>query len=303
VTRHFQQRIFTNGVAARRPDIYHEPNFLPYRFRGPTVITVHDLSWIRYPETHPRERVKIMDKLLPPAVQNAAHICVDSEFVRGEVIDYFRIAPDKVTTTLLAPRDVFKPRSPEERLATLTKHGLADQQYFLCVGTLEPRKNVVAALRAHGHLPQELRRRFPLVLVGMRGWLEGELLSGIQRGEIVPLGFVSDEELADIYSGATAVVYPSIYEGFGLPPLEAMACGTPAIMSNVSSLPEVAGDAAVLHDPHDIDALSEAMRRFAEDSAFRSDRSVASLRQAARFSWDRCARETVEVYRRVLRRT
>ena len=119
----------------------------------------------------------------------------------------------------------------------------------------------------------------------------------VERGEVRPLGFVTDDELADLYSGATALLYPSVYEGFGLPPLEAMACGSPVITSNVSSLPEVAGSAAVMHDPMDTDALRNAMERFIDDEKFWLAKSAASIKQSTLFSWERCAQETIAVYR------
>jgi len=304
LSRAVQQRYFTPGIKRFRPDVYHEPSFLPFRFEGRTVITVHDLSWVRFPGTHPVARVRIINKLLPLAVERAAHILVDSEFVRSEVIDHYGVPPSKVTTTPLASREIFWPRSWEQRRATLERTGVRDGSYFLCVGTLEPRKNVDAALRAHALLSEPLRRSFPLVLVGMQGWLtsrlEHEMKLPAARGELVTTGYVTDEDLADLYSGACALLYPSIYEGFGLPPLEAMACGAPVIMSNASSLPEVGGAAAVMHDPHDIDALSLAMRRLVDDPQFRRERSAASLQRAAQFSWDRCARETLTVYKNAL---
>jgi alpha-1,3-rhamnosyl/mannosyltransferase len=192
----------------------------------------------------------------------------------------------------------------EQRRATLERNSVRDGSYFLCVGTLEPRKNVEVALRAHARLPPPLRSRFPLVLVGMHGWLtsrlEHEMKLPAVRGELLTPGYVTDEDLADLYSGACALLYPSIYEGFGLPPLEAMACSAPVIMSNASSLPEVGGAAAVMHDPHNADALNLAMRRMIEDPQFRRDRSAASLQRAAQFSWHRCARETLTVYKNTL---
>ena len=304
LSRAVQQRYFTLGIKRFRPELYHEPSFLPFRFEGRTVITVHDLSWVRFPDTHPVARVRIINKLLPLAIERATHILVDSEFVRSEVIDHYGVRPSKVTTTPLASRDIFWPRTLEQRRATLERNGVRDGSYFLCVGTLEPRKNVESALRAHALLPEPLRRRFPLVLVGMHGWLtsrlEHEMKLPAVRGEVITPGYVADEDLADLYSGACALLYPSIYEGFGLPPLEAMACGAPVIMSNASSLPEVGGPAAVLHDPHNVDALSLAMRRLVEDPQFRRERSAASLQQAAQFSWDRCARETLTVYKNTL---
>ena len=304
VSRAIQGWKFRSGAYGRRVSVYHEPNFLPLRFAGPTVVSIHDLSWIRYPETHPKERVAIMNKILPVALERVQHVITDSEFIRREVIDEFGVSADRVTTTLLAPRNMFKPRDEATCAATLSKYQLQQRGYFLVVGTLEPRKNVETAVRAHAGLPEAIRRTFPLVLVGMRGWLtsrlEGELKAPVARAEVRPLGFVTDDELANLYSGATALIYPSLYEGFGLPPLEAMACGTPVISSNVSSLPEVAGDAAVMHDPMDTDALRSAMTRFIEDEEFWLQKSAASLTQAARFSWERCAKETIAVYRTAL---
>jgi len=301
VSRALQGWKFYSGAQDRRVSVYHEPNFLPLRFAGPTVVTIHDLSWIRYPETHPKQRVAIMNRILPLALDKVQHVITDSEFIRGEVISEFGMSADRVTTTLLAPRSMFKPRDQVACSATLFKHSLQHRSYFLVVGTLEPRKNVETAVRAHASLPEAVRRQVPLVLVGMRGWLtsrlESELKAPVERAEVRPLGFVTDDELADLYSAATALVYPSLYEGFGLPPLEAMACGTPVIVSNVSSLPEVGGSAAVMHDPMDTDALKAAMKRLIEDKQFWLKKAAASLKQAALFSWEKCAAETIAVYR------
>lgn len=301
VSRALQGWKFHAGAQDRRVSVYHEPNFLPLRFAGPTVVSIHDLSWIRYPETHPKERVAIMNRILPLALERVQHVITDSEFIRREVIDEFGVSADRVTTTLLAPRAMFNPRDAVSCAATLSKHNLHQRSYFLVVGTLEPRKNVETAVRAHAGLPEAIRRTFPLVLVGMRGWLtsrlEGELKAPVDCAEVRPLGFVTDDELANLYSAATALVYPSVYEGFGLPPLEAMACGTPVITSNVSSLPEVAGTAAVMHDPMDTEALRNAMKRFIEDEAFWLEKAAASVQHAALFSWEKCAKETIGVYR------
>jgi alpha-1,3-rhamnosyl/mannosyltransferase len=246
-----------------------------------------------------------MNRILPLALERVQHVITDSEFIRREVIAEFRVPADRVSTTLLAPRTLFKPRDEATCAGTLSKYNLQQGSYFRVVGTWEPRKNVETAVRAHASLPEATRRQFPLVLVGMRGWLtsrlEGELKAPVEREEVRPLGFVTDDQLADLYSGATALVYPSLYEGFGLPPLEAMACGTPVVTSNVSSLPEVAGDAAVMmQDPLDTDALQNAMKRLIDDRAFWLQKAAASLKQAALFSWERCAKETIAVYRRAL---
>lgn len=304
LTRAIQQRAFTQGVRTFQPDLYHEPNFLPYRFDGPTIVTIHDLSWIRYPQSQPPERVRILNKLVPKAAAMAAQIIVDSAFVRDEIVGHYGIPPQRITVIPLAPRDVFVPREADRSAATLGRLQLEDRSYFLCVGTLEPRKNLQLALRAHALLPAAVRRRCPLVITGARGWqltaLEGMMAEPTARGEIVVPGFVDDQSLADLYSGAVALLYPSRYEGFGLPPIEAMACGTPVILSDAASLPEVGGSAAVYHSPDDVEAWAATLHRMLEDEEFRQERAQAALLQAARFSWRLAAQQTLATYRKVL---
>lgn len=304
VSRAVQQWRFNLGVRRIRPNLYHEPNFLPFRFDGPTIITAHDLSWIRYPETHPSERVAVMNKLFPRALSAASHVLTDAEFVRHEIIQEFGVATERITSIPLGARPIFRPHSQSECVGFLSERRLAHRRYVLCVGTLEPRKNLEVALRAYTGLPNTFRERYPLVIVGMKGWLTSGLESVMQplvaSGELHPLGFTTDDELAALYAGALVLVYPSLYEGFGLPPLEAMASGTPVIVSNRSTLPEVVGDAGVIIDAEDETALRETLLRHAEDPAFWQDRAASCLQQAGRFSWRRCAEQTLAVYRRVL---
>jgi alpha-1,3-rhamnosyl/mannosyltransferase len=304
VSRAGQQWRFNLGIKRIRPHLYHEPNFLPFKFDGPTIITAHDLSWIRYPETHPSERVAVMNELFPKSLDAASHILTDAEFIRQEIISEFGVAPARITAVPLGARPIFRPRSAEECGTVLSEHGLQYRRYVLCVGTLEPRKNLELAIRAYAGLPKAVRNRYPLVTVGMRGWLTSRLESVMQplvaSGELHPLGFTSDEALAALYAGAIALVYPSLYEGFGLPPLEAMASGTPVIVSNRSTLPEVVGDAGVIIDAEDVSALREALLRLGDDAAFWQERAAASLQRARGFSWQRCADQTVDVYRKVI---
>lgn len=304
VSRGLQQWQFSRGTNAIRPHIYHEPNFIPFRFDGPTIITAHDLSWIRFPETHPDERVAVMTKSFPRALEAAHHVLTDAAYVRQEIIDQFGISPERITSVPLGARSIFRPRSEATCVPVLSKLGLQYRQYVLCVGTLEPRKNLELAIRAYAALPPAFRERYPLVTVGMRGWLTSKLESVMQplvaSGELRPLGYTSDETLASLYSGALVLIYPSLYEGFGLPPLEAMASGTPVIVSNRSTLPEVVGDAGVIIDAEDELGLRQALLGLAEDPGFWNERVSASLKQAEGFSWQRCADQTLAVYRKVL---
>lgn len=193
------------------------------------------------------------------------------------------------------------------RAASVSERAALDlpERFFLYVGTLEPRKNVAGLLEAYAALPAAVRRSHPLLIAGAWGWKADALRQKLAERHLQPdvrlLGYLHDAELAAVYAACTALVWPTLYEGFGLPPLEAMACGAPVIVSNAASLPEVVGDAGVLLDPHDTAAWTEALRRMAEDEAWRAALRARGLRQAARFSWERCARETAACYRAVAR--
>lgn len=295
---------FSMGLLKHPVDVYHEPSFLAYRFPGPSVITVHDLSWIRHPETHPKQRLAAMDRYFPRSLERATAILTDCSFVKQELVELFGVNPKRVTPVPLGISSEFSPRAPEECTAYLAEHGLVFGQYVLSVGTLEPRKNIANLIDAYLMLPTNLQRRFPLVLVGMCGWLnsglEARMKPLVDRGMIKLLGFAPEAVMPLIYSGAAAFVFPSLYEGFGLPPLEAMACGVPVISSQTSSLPEVVGDAGILIDPYNVDAIVDSLRRVLEDRAFAERLSQQGIRRAAGFSWKRTAAETIGVYRCVL---
>jgi glycosyltransferase involved in cell wall biosynthesis len=298
--RALESRAFGRGINRLKPDVYHEPNYCPLDFDGPTVITIHDLSCFRYSETHPTKRVESMRRLLPHAVERAARIVTDSVFVKDEVSAYFGIPSEKIVSIPLAASPIFQRREPHETQATLIKLGLQHGRYLLAVGTLEPRKNLIQVLNAIRLLPENLSRQYPLVVVGMNGWKNGalaqELAQLIHHGRLKLLGYVPDGDLAMLYAGATMLVYPSLYEGFGLPPLEAMASGIPVITSGCASLPEVVGEAGLAVHPEDVDGLSRTMHELLEDPRKRADLADSGLRRSRLFSWERCATETASVY-------
>ena len=304
VSRKILQYRFSSGIRSNQSEIYHEPNFLAYKCPRPSVITVHDLSWIRFPETHPVERVRAMDKYFQPGLERASLILTDSEFVKRELIEVFGVKPGLILPVPLGVEPLFRPQSAVETLPVLGRHGLSHGQYVLAVGTLEPRKNLEVALRAFMQLAPPLRKRFPLVLVGMKGWhtsaLEQQIAPLVAAGEIRLLGYLPREDLATIIAGASALVYPSIYEGFGLPPLEAMACGVPVITSNVSSLPEVVGDAGIMLAPQDMQGIAEAMEMLLTAPDVREAFARKALARSAGFTWESCVSQTVAAYRRVL---
>ncbi|MGH8809247.1 MAG: glycosyltransferase family 4 protein [Noviherbaspirillum sp.] len=304
VTRFLKQTRFSMGTRQHRIGLYHEPAYLAFRFRGPTVVTMHDLSWIRHPETHPADRVREMNRLMPQVVAQAAHIVVDSEFVRQEVIDYYGVSGDRVTTVLLGVSPEFRPLDANECAPALAQFDLQPGQYLLAVGTLEPRKNLATVIAAFAQLPDVLRRRYPLVIVGMNGWgmdrFSDSLRHLIAKGEVRLLGYVGQNDLPALYSGARLFVYPSLYEGFGLPPLEAMACGVPVIASHRASLPEVVGDAGLLVEPLDDAAIAQHMRALIEDNALHAALCSAGKMRAQTFAWRKFALEILAVYGKVL---
>jgi len=304
VQRFLLQQVFSRGAKRHQFDLYHEPNFMAYRFNGPAVVTVHDLSWLRYPETQPAARVREMNRVMPQAMKTAAHILVDSEFVKQEVMEHYGLAEDRITTALLGVSTDFRPLSAAQCAAVLDRYRLQHGRYILAVATLEPRKNLASLIAAFEHLPDTLKRRYPLVIAGMRGWgdsvMSEALRKMIARGEVRLTGYVPQADLPKLYAGARMFVYPSLYEGFGLPPLEAMASGVPVIVSDRASLPEVVGNAGILTEPLDDLRIVQHMRALIEDDALHGHLASAGLQRAKQFTWRRCAMETLAVYRRVI---
>jgi glycosyltransferase involved in cell wall biosynthesis len=303
ISRFIQQSYFNERSFDKVKGIYHEPNFLAFNYAGPLVLTVHDLSWIRYPEMHPADRVRNMNKHFQKSMERASMIITDSQAIKNEIIDMFGVADSRIKSIPLGVESLFRPLNAEESVPVLKQHGLTYQKYILAVGTLEPRKNLSSVLLAYMQLPADIRKHYPLVLVGMSGWhtsaLEKQMAPLVAAGEIRQLGYLEREDLAVVIAGALALVYPSIYEGFGLPPLEAMTCGVPVIASNVSSLPEVVGDSGLLVNPHDIDDIAKAMETMITAPDIRAASAQKALARSAEFSWDSCVDQTMGIYRQV----
>lgn len=298
------QIAFNSGINKGGFDLYHEPNFLPFEFKGPTVITVHDLSYIRHPLAHPKERIRMMNKILPLAIENSQCIIVDSHFTKLEVCSEFSVPNSKIHVTHLGKSLNFYPRVKSDISKVLQKYKLILGQYVIAVGTLEPRKNLIQAIHTYQALPDKLAKCFPLTIVGMRGWKEKGLISDlnilISQGKARMLGYVPDNDLPYLYSGARSLIFPSLYEGFGLPILEAMACGTPVVASDSSSIPEVIGDAGVLVDVGDVETMKTSIERICEDDKEFSRLSSLGIIQAEKFSWEKCAEETYSAYQYAL---
>jgi glycosyltransferase involved in cell wall biosynthesis len=281
--------------------LYHEPNHIPGPWNGPVVTTIHDLSVLRHPDWHPADRVRWYERELLASLPRSAHFITVSEFTRQEMIALLGISPERITAIPLGARAAFVPRPAAEVCAWLAEHGLP-AEYLLFVGTMEPRKNVPGLLAAYAGLSDAQRARFPLLMAGAGGWgmqpLEDEIEATGLTGQVHMLGYVPDEDLCWLYAGARALVWPTFYEGFGLPPLECMATGTPVITSHVASLPEVVGDAGLLVEARDTDGFTEALRQVIEDDKLAADLAQRGLARSEAFSWERCAAEHADIYRR-----
>lgn len=283
--------------------LLHTPNYVLMPFDGPALTTVHDLSWLSFPEAHPVERVRFLENHLPETLARADLVLTDSEFIAAEIASRFALPRAKIRAIPLGVDAAYRPRTAEEILATLAKYGLEHSAYVLVVATQEPRKNLARLVRAYAALPATTKTRHPLVIVGARGWLSRDLeetLAPLEAAGIVRrLGYVGEDELPQIYAGAHAFAFPSLYEGFGLPVLEAMASGVPVLTSNVSSLPEIAGDAALLVDPIDEQSLRDGLARLLDDSTWRTHASARGIARARAFPWSRCVEATIDAYRAV----
>lgn len=286
--------------------LYHGPNFYLPPFPGRSVVTIHDLSVFTMPEHHPVERVMFIRKEVEFALKQATMLITDAEFTRREVADYFGWPLDKVRSTALAGGAEFFPRDAETVAPVLARYDLKPGGYALYTGTIEPRKNLIRLIDAYSRLPQALRQRFPLILAGYKGWNNGETMARIEKAEREGwaryLGFVPDADLPVLFAGARLFAFPSLYEGFGLPVLEAMASGIPVVTSTSSTLPEVAGDAAATCAPEDVETLTTLLAQGLDDDNWRRNAIEKGFAQSQKFSWRRCAEETAAIYRNALAR-
>jgi alpha-1,3-rhamnosyl/mannosyltransferase len=298
-------RLHTRGM---RDWLLHTPNYVLMPFDGVSLTTVHDLSWLDHPETHPPERVRFLERHLPRSLEQAAAVFTDSRFIADEIVAKLGVPRAKLRVVPLGVDAAYQPRARTQCAAALARHGLDGRDYLLVVATQEPRKNLARLARAYAALPATVRRRHPLVVVGARGWLNAELERALApleaAGEARRLGYVDEAELPLLYAAAHAFAFPSLYEGFGLPVLEALASGVPVLTSAGSSLAEIVrgddGEVALCVEPRDEAALRDGLARLLGDDAWRARVVDAGVTHAAGYTWSRCVDETVAVYREVL---
>lgn len=281
------------------PDVLFVPSHvLPLMCTVPSVATVHDLGYLMYPEAHRRFDRWYLDWSTRRHTRVAAHLLADSEATRQDLIRHYTADPEQVTVVYpgLDP-DMHPVEDPAEIAASRARYGIR-QDYVIHIGALHPRKNLKRLLDAFATLnSQSTIHSSQLILAGSPGWLADDLIACAEAlgDRVVLTGHVAQADLPALISGARALVMPSLYEGFGFPVLEAMACGTPVVASNTSSLPEVAGDAALLVDPHDTDALAGALHRILTDDDLRTDLRRRGLQRAQQFTWQRAAQQTLTI--------
>lgn len=301
----WEQTVLPLELARRRLDLIHGTlNVLPLARRIPGVVTIHDVAFLRFPERFLAGKRRYLSYFTRWSARGAARVIASSENTRRDVIELLGVRDDRVRVVYLGVEDRMRePVDPEAVARLRVRHGLPER-FFLFIGTLEPRKNLVRLLDAYA-AARRAGVDWPLVLAGGRGWLYEEIFRRVQTLGLEPHvhfpGYVLYDDLPLWYNAAGAFVYPSLYEGFGLPVAEAMACGCPVLTARNSSLPEVAGDAAILVDGEDVEALSAGLIQLAGDEALRATLRERGAVQAARFTWRDTAAGVLDTYEEVLR--
>ncbi len=291
----------------RPMDVFHGGDWgIPPLKRAKLVVTLFDLTPIKFKEYHPGKRIRHYINDLPQVLQQANKIITASQSSKEDILEYFSatIPEDKIRVIPLAANEQYR-RINDRVLINRVKdfYGI-DRRYILFVGTLEPRKNVTSLIEAYSILPDHLRQDHLLVICGKRGWYYEKVFKTVEelglKGKVIITGYVTDKDVPLLMNGAEVFVYPSFYEGFGLPPLEAMACGTPVISSNVSSILEVVGDAGVLVNPRNVEELTNAIQEVLDNDQLRAQLSEKGLKRAGEFSWQETTRKTVGIYNEIL---
>lgn len=280
-------------------DLFHGTvNVLPFGLACPAVVTIHDLAFLRSPEQVTARRYRYLKWMVRSSARRAEVVIVPSVATGEDVEELLRVPADRIAVVPLGVSDRFGPASDGE-IARAKERYLLTKPYVLAVGTIEPRKNLPRLIEAMGLLRDDVEEE--LVLAGPSGWLTDEVERAIAKsglGERIRRpGYIEDDDLVPLYSAASVVAMPSLYEGFGLPVLEAMACGATVVTSNVSSLPEVAGDAAILVDPLSVESIADGVRTAISGPELRATQGRAAMQRAGQFTWTRTARETMAVYR------
>ncbi len=288
-----------------RLTLLHSPDFIPpFHFSGLSVITVHDLAFLIYPQILTKDSIRYYGQI-EEAVERADHIIAVSKWTKKDLIEQLGVPEAKITVIYEAAEEIYHPIDPQEAKNKVRELFGLDERFILFVSTIEPRKNVPTLLKAFKIIRERCREDVKLVLVGKKGWLSERVFQMVDElnlhRDVLFLGFLPSEKLLYLYNTASLLVLPSLYEGFGLPILEAMACGLPVVASGVASIPEVTGSAALLVDPEDEEALAAAIRRILKEPEVARELREKGLKRASLFSWKKTAEQTLQVYRKVLK--
>ena len=291
-----------NYFYKKKFDIYFEPNFIPVSIPAKrTVATICDFSFVRCPEWHPIERIQHFQKFFWEKIKRVDRIIFISDFIKNEAINQYGFPPEKLVTIYLGfdPR-IFRIYQVEELNIAKKQYGLPEN-FILFAGSIEPRKNLITLIRSYVQLEDSVRNEYKLVFVGSKGWENEEVLSLLKKfkKEIIFMGYVPEKDLGKFYNLASVFVYPTFYEGFGLPLLEAMACGCPVIASHSASLPEIGGDAAYYVDPQDVNSISQGINLVLKEGEIMERMKAKGLDRAKLFSWEKSARDHLAVFREV----
>lgn len=289
----------SSKLFAPKFDIYWQPNFIPTDgVKAKRIVTsVHDFSFILHKDFHPKERIEYFEKNFFKNIAKSDIIITGSEFSKNEILDRLDFSDKKIHVIYHGiDHDNFKVRKNLDLKFDLPK------KFIFSVGSIEPRKNLIGLLKAYNSLESKIKNEYKLVLAGFKGWENSEIMELIDKENIHYLGFISDIELAKVYNLASCFVFPSFYEGFGLPVLEAMACGTPIVCSNSSSLPEVGGNAVVYYNPYDVNDIKEKIEMVLSDTVLQQVMITKGLERAKMFSWEKSADKHLKVFKETMKR-
>ena len=314
--RYFPGRVYTklmkwfiappvDLLMGKRADVMLFMNYISWPTILPTkkIVAVYDLSYKVYPQYTDQQLKKFFDKFLGKSISKAAHIITISENSKQEITKYYGIPEKDISIVHPAvDHELYVPKNKSQIDAIKSKYNIK-QSYILSLGTIEPRKNLVGLLNAFDLLSEDIKKTHTLVLAGGKGWLDSDINQVYEelskKYDIVRTGYLPDEDLPALYSGAKVFVFPTFYEGFGMPPLEAMACGTPVIASNNSSLPEVVGDAALMVDAHQTPDITQAIQRVLTDAKLSKSLAAKGLEQAKKFTWEKSAKNLIRIIDKV----
>ncbi len=299
----WEHHCLQNVVSRKGIDVFHAAGFtLPAQLKARSVITIFDMTFFLMPQVHEKSKVAYFRSMIPAAVKKADAVIAISSQTKCDIIKYLGTPEEKIRVVPIGIGDEFRVIADKERIESVKAAYSLPDEYILFVGTLEPRKNIGGLIRAYARL-RKRGCRHTLVIAGKRGWQCGGIYKLVESlllsGDVVFTDYISQEDLPVLYNGAAAFVYPSLYEGFGIPVLEAMKCGVPVVTSGISSMPEVTGDAAVLIDPYDDVSLMNGIERVVRDRSLAASLRMQGLRRASSFTREKMARETVAVYNSV----